>query len=449
MNWQSDYYSKFKSAEEAVKIVKSGDTVVYGEFVMASRLLDEALAKRVNEFENVLLRSTTCPFPPAVVMADPKMEHVMYNDWHFSPASRKLGDHGLCRYIPMNYHEGPNTIRRGLVGSIDVAMLMMGPPDEDGYLNIGTSSSITPEYLKFAKHVIVEINESIPKCYSDEQSRVHVSRVDTFVQGPNGPMIEVPTAPPTEVDAKIAELVVSLIDNGSCIQLGIGAMPNAVGQLIGQSGLKDLGVHTEMLCDAYVSMVEGGCISGKYKTTDPGKIVYTFATGTNRLYNFLDGNKDCMIAPVDYTNDPFIIAQNDKMVCLNNALEVDLFGQVASETSGIRQISGTGGQLDFMIAATHSKGGKGLMCLSSTFTDKDGKVHSRIRPYIDPCTIVTVPRSYCQYVITEYGIADLRAKTSWERAEALIGIAHPDFREELTQAAQAEHIWDWREKKIF
>ena len=449
MDWQKDYYSKFKNVEDAVKVVKSGDTVVYGEFVMASKYLDEALAARVDEFENVLLRSTTCPFPPAVVMADKNMEHVMYNDWHFSPASRKLGDYGLCRYIPMNYHEGPDTIRTGRVGSIDVAMFMMGPPDEDGYLNIGTSSSITPEYIRHAKHIIVEINDSVPKCYSDEYSKVHVSQIDTFVQGPNKPLIEVPTAPPTEVDAKIAELVVSLVENGSCIQLGIGTMPNAVGQLIGESGLRDLGVHTEMLCDAYVSMYEGGCISGKYKTTDPGKIVYTFATGTKKLYDFLDGNEECMIAPVDYTNDPYIISENDKMVCLNNALEVDLFGQVASETSGYRQISGTGGQLDFMIAATRSKGGKGLICLSSTFTGKDGTMHSRIRPFIEPNTIVTVPRSYCQYVITEYGIADLRAKTSWERAEALINIAHPDFRQELEDAAKAAHIWDWREKKVF
>ena len=441
MDWQKDYYSKFKSADEAVKVVKSGDTVVYGEFVMASMFLDKALAKRVNEFENVLLRSTTCPFPPAVVLADTKMEHVMYNDWHFSPASRKLSDVGLCRYIPMNYHEGPNTIERGLVGEIDVAMIMVAPPDEDGYLNLGTSSSITPMYLKHAKYVIAEINESVPRCYCDESSRVHVSRIDCFVQGPNRPLIEVPTAPATEVDSKIAELVVSLVEDRSCVQLGIGSMPNAVGSLIAQSDLKDLGVHTEMLCDAYVDMALAGRITNKYKTTDPGKMVYTFAMGTKKLYDFLDGNPECMIAPVNYTNDPFLVASNDKMVCLNNALEVDLYGQVASESSGIRQISGTGGQLDFIIAATHSKGGKGLICLSSTYTDKDGVMQSRIRPFIDPCTIVTVPRSYTQFVITEYGIADLRGKTTWERAEALINIAHPDFREQLIQDAEKQHIW--------
>ncbi len=446
MNWQTDYYSKFKTAEEAVKIVKSGDTVVYGEFVMVSRYLDKAFAQRVPELENILLRATTCPFPPAAVMADPKMEHLMYNDWHFSPASRKLSDHGLCRYVPMNYHEGPHTIERGLINDINVAMLMASPPDEDGYLNLGPSCSITPAYIKHAKHIIVEINESVPICYASDSGKLHISQVDTFVQGPNWPLIEVPTAPANDVDRKIAELVVSLIEDGSCIQLGIGAMPNAVGSLIADAGFKDLGVHTEMLCDAYVTMAESGCITNKYKTTDPGKIVYTFATGTNKLYNFLNGNKDCMIAPVDYTNDPFIIAQNDKMVCLNNALEVDLYGQVASESSGIRQISGTGGQLDFTISATRSKGGKGLICLSSTYTDKDGNLQSRIRPTLDPGTIVTVPRSYCPIVITEYGIADMRAKTTWERAKALIDIAHPDFREELTQAAVKLHLWDIRNR---
>ena len=249
-------------------------------------------------------------------------------------------------------------------------------------------------------------------------------------------MIEAPTPPPTEVDRKIAELVVGLIGDGACIQLGIGAMPNAVGELIAQSGLKDLGVHTEMLCDAYVAMAEAGCITGKYKTTDPGKIVYTFALGSRKLYDFLDGNPDCLLAPVDYTNDPYIIAKNDNMVCLNNAIELDLYGQVASETSGPRQISGTGGQLDFISAAARSRNGKGLICLSSTYTDHEGVMQSRIRPFLGPGQIVTVPRSYCPYVITEYGVADLRAKTTWERAEELISIAHPDFREDLIRQAE-------------
>ncbi len=436
MNWRELYESRFKTAEEAVKVVKDGDHVAYGEFAMASMFLDAAFAKRVPELHNIILRATTCPFPPKAVLADPQMEHLMYNDWHYSAASRKLGDVGLCRYIPMNYHQGPRTIRSGLVKQIDVLMLMVTPPDEEGYVSLGTSSSITPTYLEGPAYVIAEVNDRVPRTFCDAASRVHVSRIDCFVQGPNAPLIEVPTPPITDVDRKIAELVVGLIGDRACIQLGIGAMPNAVGELIAQSGLKDLGVHTEMLCDAYVAMVEAGCITGKYKTTDPGKIVYTFALGSRKLYNYLDGNPDCLLAPVDYTNDPYVIAKNDNMVCLNNAIEVDLYGQVASETSGPRQISGTGGQLDFISAAAHSRNGKGLICLSSTYTDHEGTMQSRIRPFLGPGQIVTVPRSYCPYVITEYGVADLRAKTTWERAEELISIAHPDFREELIRQAE-------------
>ena len=440
MSWKEDYQSKFKSAEEAVSVVKNGDSVAYGEFVMASMFLDGAFARRVPELKNIILRATTCPFPPKAVLADPKLEHVMYNDWHFSPASRKLCDAGLCRYVPMNYHAGPETIRRGLIDRIDVAMLMVSPPDDQGYVSLGTSSSITPTYIQNARYIIAEVNESVPRTFCDDATKVHVSQIDCFVQGPNRPLIEVPTPPPTPVDEKIAELVVSLVSDGACIQLGIGSMPNAVGELIAQSGLKDLGVHTEMLCDAYVAMAEAGCITGRYKTTDPGKIVYTFAMGTKKLYDFLDGNPDCLLAPVDYTNDPYIIAKNDNMVCLNNAIEVDLYGQVASETSGPRQISGTGGQLDFIQAAARSKGGKGLICLSSTYADHDGSIRSRILPHLGPCQIVTVPRSYNQFVITEYGIADLRAKTTWQRAEALISVAHPDFREELIRQAEAQGL---------
>ena len=436
MNWRELYESRFKTAEEAVKVVKDGDHVAYGEFAMASMFLDAAFAKRVPELHNIILRATTCPFPPKAVLADPQMEHLMYNDWHYSAASRKLGDAGLCRYIPMNYHQGPRTIRSGLVKQIDVLMLMVTPPDEEGYVSLGASSSITPTYLEGPAYVIAEVNERVPRTFCDAASRVPVSRIDCFVQGPNAPLIEVPTPPITDVDRKIAELVVGLIGDRACIQLGIGSMPNAVGELIAQSDLRDLGVHTEMLCDAYVAMAEAGCITGKYKMTDPGKIVYTFALGTKKLYDFLDGNPDCLLAPVDYTNDPYIVAKNDSMVCLNNAIEVDLYGQVASETSGPRQISGTGGQLDFITAAAHSRNGIGLICLSSTYRDQEGKTQSRIRPFLGPGQIVTVPRSYCPVVITEFGAADLRAKTTWERAEELISIAHPDFREELIRQAE-------------
>ncbi len=211
MDWMTDYKAKFKSADEAVTVVKDGDTVAYSEFAMASLYLDAAFAKRVPALHDIILRSTTCPFPPKAVLADPKCEHLVYNDWHFSPASRKLCDQGLCRYIPMNYHYGPTAIRSGLVGRINVFMLMVSPPDEEGYVSLGSSSSITPTYLRFSDYVIAEINENVPRTFCDAESRVHVSQIDCFVQGPHYPMIEAPTPPANDVDRRIAELVVSLI----------------------------------------------------------------------------------------------------------------------------------------------------------------------------------------------------------------------------------------------
>jgi acyl-CoA hydrolase len=270
---------------------------------------------------------------------------------------------------------------------------------------------------------------------------IHISEVDYIVEGDNRPLIELPELPVSDIDEKIAAIVLDEIEDGACLQLGIGAMPNAVGAMIAKSDIKDLGVHTEMLVDSFVDMYEAGRITGRRKQLDKCKIVYTFALGTNKLYNFLDRNPACAIFPVDYTNDPYIIGQNEKVIGINNAIEVDLYGQVASESSGIRHISGTGGQLDFIIGAYYSKGGKGLICLTSTFTDKDGSLKSRITPVLTPGTIVTVPRSINFYVVTEYGIAMLKGKSTWQRAEALINIAHPDLRDELIKEADRMNIW--------
>jgi butyryl-CoA:acetate CoA-transferase len=428
------------SADEAVKVVKSGDLVHYGEFVMNSMTLDEALAKRVEELRDVVIRTVTCPFPPKVVQADPERKHFIYNDWHFSGASRKLHDKNLCNYIPLVYHEGPTFYERGIVQP-DVALLMAGPMDEHGYFNLGTSNSITPAVIDAAKVVVVEVNTSVPRCLGGLRESVHISKVDYIVEGPNRPMIQVPPAPVSEVDKKVAALVTPMIKDGACLQLGIGGMPNAIGAMIAESDLKDLGVHTEMLVDSFVDMYEAGRITGKRKQLDKEKMVYTFAMGTNKLYEFLDNNPMCASYPVSYTNHPFVIAQQDNMVCINNAVQVDLYGQVASESSGPRHISGTGGQLDFIFGSYKSKDGLGLICLSSTYKDEDGSIKSRIVPTLEPGTIVTVPRTINYYVVTEYGVAMLKAKSTWERAEALIAIAHPDFQDELVKQAEAQKIW--------
>ncbi|MDQ7092302.1 acetyl-CoA hydrolase/transferase C-terminal domain-containing protein [Desulfosporosinus sp. PR] len=440
MDHKREYERKFVSADEAVKVVKSGDVVHYGEFVMASQFLDAALAKRKDELEGVNIRTVCCPFPPQTVVGDPERKHFIYNDWHFSGASRKLHDKNLCNYISLTYHEGPSFYDRGYV-PVDVALIKVTPPDEHGYVNLGTANSITHAFCDAAKIVIAEVNNSVPRCLGGSRESLHVSEIDYFVQGDNSPLLQLPDPTVSAIDKKIAQIILGQISDGACLQLGIGAMPNAVGAMIAQSDLKDLGVHTEMLVDSFVDMYEAGRITGLRKQIDKGKMVYTFAMGTNKLYDFLNNNPICASYPVDYTNDPDIICQNDNMICINNAIEVDLYGQVASESSGIRHISGTGGQLDYIYGSYKSKGGKGLICLTSTFADKEGKLQSRIRPTLTPGAIVTVPRSINYYVVTEYGIAMLKGKSTWQRAEALINIAHPDLREELIKEADAQKIW--------
>jgi len=440
VDYSAEYKRKLTSADEAIKQVKSGDIVNYGEFVMNSAYLDEALAKRVDELVDVNIRTTTCPFQPKAVLADPERKHFIYNDIHMSAASRKLHDRNLCNYIPFTYHEAPSFYDRGYVKP-DVALIKVAPMDKHGFFNFGTSVSFTPNICDAAKNVIVEVNESVPTCLGGSRESIHISEIDYIVEGDNQPLIELPKVRITDVDKKIASIVLDQIEDGACLQLGIGAMPNVVGSLIAESDLKDLGVHTEMLVDSFVDMFEAGRITGKQKQLDQRKMVYTFAMGTSKLYEFVDHNPSCAIYPVNYTNDPFVIGQNDNVIGINNAIEVDLYGQVASESCGIRNISGTGGQLDFIFGSYYSKGGKGLICLTSTYNDKDGNLKSRISPILTPGAIVTVPRSINFYVITEYGIAMLKGKSSWQRAEALINIAHPELRDKLIKEAELMKIW--------
>lgn len=439
MDYNLEYQKKVTTAAEAVKAVKSGDLVHYGEFVMNSHVLDAALAARKDELHNVEVRAVCCPFVPQIVQQDPGRSHFIYNDWHFSTASRRSHDNNLCNYISLTYHEGPTFFERGYV-SPDVAMIKVGPMDRSGFFNLGTSNSITMAMCEASKVVIAEVNEAIPQCLGGAKESIHISQIDFIVHGDNRPMIQLPDIPVSDVDRKIAEIVMNEIPDRACLQLGIGAMPNIVGNLIAKSDLKDLGIHTEMLVDSFVDMYDNGKISGKYKSIDKGKIVYTFAMGTKKLYDFLDSNPVCASYPVSYTNDPFRIAQNDNVIAINNAVEVDLYGQVCSESSGVRQISGTGGQFDFIFGAYRSVGGKGFICLKSA-NEIDGKIVSRITPTLPPGATVTVPRSITNYVVTEYGIAMLKAKSTWQRAEELINIAHPAVRDDLVKMAEAQKIW--------
>lgn len=430
---------KTVSAEEAVRIIKSGDLIHYGEFALFPTLLDKALARRIDELYDVELRSTCYTQIPEGVKNDPEGKHFIMEDYHFGGVSRQLFKDNLVSYIPMLYHQMPRIIRKYI--DIDVAFLTAAPMDHRGFFNFGMSNSLTSAVISKAKKIIIEVNENVPVCLGGNQEMIHVSRVDYIVQGEHGPLLQLKSEAATDVDRAIAARVLAEIENGSCLQLGIGALPNTVGALIAESGLKDLGIHTEMLTDACVDLYEEGRITGAKKEIDTHKMTYTFAMGTQKLYEFLHNNTMCASYPVSWTNDPRMIAANSRVVAINNALEIDLFSQVASESVGTRQISGTGGQADFIFGAFNSHGGKGLICLSSTYAAPDGTIHSRIRPILSPGTIVTLPRTAVFYVITEYGTAQLKGKSTWQRVESLINIAHPTFREELIKAAQEMKIW--------
>lgn len=439
MEYGRAYSSRLMTASDAVDLIKSGDWVDYACFLSTPITLDQELAKRAGEVEDVKIRALGFPGLAAVAKADPEGRSFKYNSWHFTGADRKLHDQKVCNYIPLLYHEGPGYYEKNDI-TTDVMLLRTTPMDNKGFFNFGVSNSFTRAQISAAKRVIVEVNENMPYCYGGNEEQIHISEVDAIVESNHEEMFSMKEPKISDIDEQIAEIVVSQIQNGSCLQLGIGAMPNAIGKLIANSNLRDLGVHTEMLCDSFVDIYEAGCISNRNKKKDVGKFVYTFALGSKKLYDFLDRNASCSSYPVDYTNHLNNIAANDKAIAINNALEIDLFGQVSSESSGTRHISGTGGQLDYTYGCYHSRGGKALICLTSSVVDREGTRKSRIRPFLDPGTITTLPRVMVNYVVTEYGMINLKGKSTWERAKALISIAHPEFRDELLEHAERMNI---------
>jgi butyryl-CoA:acetate CoA-transferase len=446
MSFKEEYKRKLVSPEQAIGAVKTGDWVDYGHFACAPTFLDPILAKHANGLSDVKVRAATYPGLAAVAQADPTREKFCYNNWHFSGGDRILHDKGLCNYVPLLYHEAVSYYDN--IIDTDVFMVKVAPMNRSGYFNFGPSCSMSKSIANRAKKVVVEVNTSVPYCYGGFNESIHVSEVDYIVESDNKPLISLPPAPVSEEENKIARIIMNEIHDGSVIQLGIGGMPSAVGMMIAQSGLKDLGVHTEMLVDAFVEMCLAGCVSNKKKQLNPGKMVYTFALGSQKLYDFLDHNPCCATYSSDYTNSPARIAMNDNMVSINNAVEIDLYGQVCSESSGIRHISGTGGQFDFSFGTYHSRGGKAFICLTSSQKNKKtGEIKSRIVPTLTPGAIVTVPRTVAHYIVTEYGMVNLKGRSTWERAEMLIGIAHPDSRDELIHAAEKQGIWRNNKKR--
>ena len=439
MDYKKLYASKLCTAKEAVKDVTSGDWVDYGWCTGHPVASDKALAERMPELEDVKIRGGIALWRPAIFDIENPADHFCWNSWHMSGIERKAVNEGFAFYAPIRYSELPRYYAEN-VEPIHVAMFQVAPMDEHGFFNFGPSASHMASMCKRAQIIVVEVNQNMPRCLGGFNEGIHISQVTHIVEGDNPPIAEMGASKATAVDEAVAKLIVEEIPNGACLQLGIGGMPNAVGSMIAESRFV-IGCSYRDVCGRICIMAMAGKINGSRKNIDRGRQVYAFAAGTKKLYDYVNNNPECMSAPVDYTNCIQSVVKTDNFISINNAVDIDLFGQVSSESSGTKQISGAGGQLDFVMGAYQSRGGKSFICLSSTFMNKNGELQSRILPTLHNGSIVTDTRANTHYVVTEYGKVNLKGLSTWERAEALISIAHPQFRDELIAEAEKMHIW--------
>lgn len=416
--------NKMVSAEEAVKLIRSGDNIFVHTAAATPEILLNAMVERANELSDVHLYHMHIEGEAKHVQ--PQYKGIFTDHSFFVGANvRKAVQQGLADYIPIFYSEVPRVLRKGVI-PIDVAMIQVSPPDTHGYCSLGVSVETSLAGVKSAKKVIAQVNPNMPRSHGD--GIIHISSIDAYVWS-DVPIHEVAPAEPTEVETKIGEHVASLVEDGATLQMGIGAIPNAVLNCLGNH--KGLGIHTEMFSDGVVDLVEKGVITGEFKKTHPGKIVSGFAIGTRRLYDFIDDNPLVAMLDIAYVNDTSVIRKNPKVTAINSALEVDLMGQICADSIGTLQYSGVGGQMDFIRGASLSDGGKPIIALPSTTKNGESKIVNYLKLGAD----VVTTRAHVHYVVTEYGIAELYAKNLKQRAKALINIAHPTHRENLYNEA--------------
>lgn len=446
-NFSKMYSQKLARASQVVDLIGFSDMIDFGFCSSTSRYVDKELANRFlsGESYNLRIQGGVLQWEPEIFKADPDGKNFIWNSTHSAFERQRVNSPGGV-FIPMKYSELPKYYEDGNFGVIDYLITQVAPMDDEGNFNFGPSASHLMAAAKQANKVIVEVNENMPVCLG-RNNCINIEDVDYIIEGDNPKLPGMNSKNVSEIDLKVANFIIPEIKNGSCLQLGIGGMPNAVGKGIVQSDLKDLGVHTEMYVDAFMEMEKAKKINGRKKFTDVNKQVYTFAAGSSELYDYINMNDNLLIDKVDYVNDVRTISSNDDFISINNAVSIDLFGQVSSENTAFKHISGAGGQLDFVLGSYLSNGGKSFICLSSTYQDKKGNIHSRILPLLDPGTVVTVPRPCVQWVVTEYGMFNCKGKNEWERVEGLINIAHPDFREDLIDKAEKMKIWKKSNKR--
>ena len=416
----------FVSAEEAVKAVKSGDHIHLSSVASTPHQLIEALCKRGENGELQDVRIHHLHTEGSAPYTDPKFDGVFFHQAFFVGGNvRKSVQAGYSDYIPVLLSETQKLYRCGAL-QCDVAMVQVCPPDKHGFVSLGTSVDATLAAIECARTVIAVVNPHVPRAWGD--AMIPMDMIDIFVEG-NEPLEPAHFSAPNEVETAIGKHCAALVDDGACLQMGIGAIPNAVLAQLGNH--KNLGVHTEMFADGTLELVEKGVINGSNKVTDRGKLVSTFLMGSQKVYDFIDDNPMVAMMDVGYTNDPYVIAKNPKMTAINSALQIDLTGQVCADSIGLKFYSGVGGQMDFIYGASLAPQGKAIIAMPST-TNKGG---SKISPVITEGGGVVTSRPHVHYVVTEYGAVDLYGKSLQERAKLLISISHPDHREELDRAA--------------
>ena len=422
MKWQDIYEQRKMSPEEAVRLIHSGDRVVIGHAVGVPLAITDVMVEHRKDYKDVEIIQMVSQ--GNAKFCEPGTEgHFRLNSLFVGAQSRPAVKEGRGDFTPCCFSDVPSLLREL---TVDAAVIQVSPPDRHGYVSCGVSVDYTLPAAKCAKTVIAQVNRRMPRTLGD--TCLHVSEIDCFVEIDH-PVLEIPLPKIGEAEKAIGENCAKLVRDGDTLQLGIGAIPDAV--LLFLKDKKDLGIHSEMISDGVVELIENGVITNARKNLHPGKSVVSFLMGTKRLYDYADDNPAVAMYPVDYVNDPYVVGKNDNLVSINSCVQVDFMGQVAAESVGTTQISGIGGQMDFIRGARLSKGGRAVIAIASTAAG--GKI-SKIVPFLDQGAAVTTSRTDVDYIVTEYGIAHLRGKTLKDRARALISIAHPKFREELGEA---------------